>query len=597
MNEFNQREEAFFQKCLELPPDEREPFIVDSCPDDHELRESVLELVKAHRFAGDFLDELPESDYSDLADQLHKEAPPEERAGDQFGRYHLLELIGEGSWGSVWLAEQTEDIKRRVALKILKLGLDADEFLERFEAERQVLAMMDHPNIARVLDAGTTFYGRPFLIMELVKSMPLIEFADRENLGIEERVKLFIQICHGVHHAHQKGVIHRDLKPSNILVAVYDDKPVPKIIDFGVAKTTFFRNSNTSVFFGAHSFIGTPVYCSPEQLDFRRLDVDHRSDIYSLGALLYELLSGCLPFDPDPLANLDLDEIRRIVSNTRPPTPLVQYKKATKHIREKIAEKRSCRPSELEKSLRGDVESIAMKCLEKSPSHRYGTASDLANDLEAFLDDGEVAAAPSNFAYRAFKYIRSNRPTYALWIETPALVLLGISLFLFLNTNSNYNPFANLENPNSKILFANQSIAVLPFDELNPGNDPTQLPENLQRDLSASLSKLEDTLVVSPISTLRYRDTNKSFQRIGNELGVRFLIDGSVQRTDNRIYLNIRLHDTMRDRYLWADTYDCEYDELSSIQNEIIGEIDHHLNAKVAPLEEIDSLAIPPRTP
>jgi hypothetical protein len=263
VKKFSNAEEALFQKCLDLPSDKREAFIEATCHDNSDLKSSLLSLLHSHEASAGFMDSRPEKDTLEAKQKLKRIAPSDESPGDQIGRYQVLELLGEGSSGSVWMAQQTEDIDRRVALKILKLGMDTKEFLARFEAERQMLARMDHPNIARVLDAGATDYGRPYFVMDLVKGIPLLEYCDLKHLGIEERVRLCIKICHGLEHAHQKGIIHRDLKPSNILVGIQDDEPDPRIIDFGIAKTTSFRLTDKTLFTGIHTFLGTPVYSSP----------------------------------------------------------------------------------------------------------------------------------------------------------------------------------------------------------------------------------------------------------------------------------------------------------------------------------------------
>ncbi|MDA1069110.1 MAG: serine/threonine-protein kinase [Verrucomicrobia bacterium] len=395
---FDNREETLFQKCLDVPPEDWEQFLESSCPDDRELRETVLRLLKANQKADGFLEaetsqELLESDSSGIAAELQRIAPAGEGPGDQIDRYRLLELIGEGSWGSVWMAEQTEDIERRVALKILKLGLDTKDFLARFEAERQMLAMMDHPNIAHVLDAGATSYGRPYFVMELIRGMPVLDYADRERLSIEDRVELFIQICQATQHAHQKGIIHRDLKPSNILVAEVDDKPLPKIIDFGIAKTTQFHLTDKTVYTQFHTFLGTPIYSSPEQLEFSGLEVDHRTDIYSLGALLYELLCGRTLFDPEHLSKQSLENLRAIIREEDPPTPSLRLARLSPDEKVTIADKRVCPPTKVESRLKGDLDRIVMKCLEKDRSRRYESARALAQDLQAFLENKPVSTA------------------------------------------------------------------------------------------------------------------------------------------------------------------------------------------------------------
>ena len=326
MSSHEKAEERIFQECIELPPAERVPFIEKTCQGDPELRDNLISLIQSHETSAGFMKTRHDPDALGTKDKLERIAPAHESPGDRIGRYQLLELLGEGASGSVWMALQTGDIERRVALKILKLGMDTKEFLARFEAERRMLAMMDHPNVARVLDAGATDYGRPYFVMDLVKGIPLQEYCDLKRLDISERVKLCIKICHGLEHAHQRGIIHRDLKPSNILVGVQNDEPDPRIIDFGIAKTTNMRLTDKTLFTGIHTFLGTPVYSSPEQLEGNSIEVDHRSDIYSMGALLYEILVGIPPFDHQKLSKLGLKDLQTFVHEKEPVLPSVRYR-------------------------------------------------------------------------------------------------------------------------------------------------------------------------------------------------------------------------------------------------------------------------------
>ena len=304
MNELPDRELLVFSEALELPTNERARYLSKACREDRELRARVASLLEAHDRAGTFLQEPPDRSPADsgVPDQEEPNggssplASPSETCGDRVGRYKLLQQIGEGGCGIVYMAEQEEPIRRRVALKVIKLGMDTKQVIARFEAERQALAMMDHPNIAKVFDAGATETGRPYFVMELVRGVKLTDFCDAERLPTEERLRLFIQVCHAIQHAHQKGVIHRDIKPTNILVPVNDGVPVPKVIDFGIAKATQGRLTDQTLFTAFEQFIGTPAYMSPEQAVLTTVEVDTRSDIYSLGVLLYELLTGETPF-------------------------------------------------------------------------------------------------------------------------------------------------------------------------------------------------------------------------------------------------------------------------------------------------------------
>ncbi|MSU51315.1 MAG: serine/threonine protein kinase [Opitutus sp.] len=352
------------------------------------------------------------SDASDAPTALSP-AQPAEVAGARIGHYKLIKELGEGGCGTVYLAEQEEPVRRRVALKVIKLGMDTKEVIARFGAEQQVLAMMDHPNIAKVFDAGTTASGRPFFVMELVHGVPITTFCDEKKLPTAARLELFAQVCHAVQHAHQKGIIHRDLKPSNILVALHDDAPVPKVIDFGIAKTTGGRITNETAFTAVGQFIGTPAYMSPEQAQLSGVDVDTRSDIYSLGVLLYELLTGRTPFDAAELIKVGLDEIRRHIREVDPPRPSTRLSTLHGEALLAAAQHRQISPPKLLTHLRGDVDWIVMRCLEKDRARRYETANSLADDIRRHLASEPVSASPPSTAYRFQKLVRRNRPAFA----------------------------------------------------------------------------------------------------------------------------------------------------------------------------------------
>jgi serine/threonine protein kinase len=311
------------------------------------------------------------------------------------------------------VAEQAEPVRRRVALKVIKLGMDSRSVIARFEAERQALAMMDHPNIARVLDAGTTETGRPFFVMELVRGIKITDYCDQNNLGTAHRLELFTQVCHAIQLAHQKGVIHRDIKPSNILVTLHDGRPVPKVIDFGIAKATEGRLTDLTVYTELHQFIGTPAYMSPEQAEMSGIDIDTRSDIYSLGVLLYELLTGRPPFDPKSLLQAGLDEIRRIIREVEPLKPSTRLNTLADSDRDSTARQRGTAPAQLSLLLRGDLDWIVMKALEKNRNRRYETASGLALDIQRHLHNEPVFARPPTAGYRISRLIRRNRLAFA----------------------------------------------------------------------------------------------------------------------------------------------------------------------------------------
>jgi serine/threonine protein kinase/Flp pilus assembly protein TadD len=332
-----------------------------------------------------------------------------ERPGSTIGRYKLLERIGEGGFGVVYMAEQVTPVRRKVALKVLKPGMDSRQVLARFEAERQALAIMDHPNIARVFDAGATDAGRPYFVMELVKGVPITEFCDQQQLTPRARLELFAQVCHAVQHAHQKGIIHRDIKPSNVLVMMHDTKPVVKVIDFGVAKALGQELTERTLFTGFAQLVGTPLYMSPEQAGQSALDVDTRSDIYSLGVLLYELLTGTTPFDKERFKKAAQDEIRRIIREEEPPKPSTRLS-ASGGTLASISAQRHTEPAKLTKLVRGELDWIVMKALEKDRARRYETANGLAADVQRYLADEQVLACPPSAAYRFRKFARRNRP-------------------------------------------------------------------------------------------------------------------------------------------------------------------------------------------
>jgi serine/threonine protein kinase len=385
-----------FSEALDLTePLTRQDFLEKACAGQPELRQRLEGLLKNAAQASQFL-ENPPSAVGPTVDQ-----PPREAVGTKIGPYKLLQQIGEGGMGTVFMAEQTKPVERRVALKIIKAGMDSKQVIARFEAERQALAMMDHPNIAKVLDAGATDSGRPYFVMELVRGIPITDYCDEHRLTPKYRLELFIQVLHAVQHAHQKGIIHRDIKPSNVLVAEYDHRAVPKVIDFGVAKATTQKLTDKTMFTQFGQLVGTFEYMSPEQAKLNQMDIDTRSDIYSLGVLLYELLTGETPFDRSRLRSAAFEELLRIIREDEPPIPSTRL--TTSASLAAASAKRGTEPKKLGTLIRGELDWIVMKAIDKERSRRYETLNAFAEDIQRFLSQEAVAARPASAAYPGMK--------------------------------------------------------------------------------------------------------------------------------------------------------------------------------------------------
>ncbi len=384
-----------FTEAVQLPAAERAAYLKKACDGDDEVRGRVEALLSAHAKAAEFLERGP-------AEGGGRTPMPGEKPGDQVGRYKLLQQIGEGGCGVVFMAEQEEPVRRTVALKLIKPGMDTKTVIARFEAERQALALMDHPNIAGVLDAGATESGRPYFVMELVRGIKITDYCDRISATTVERLEMFIQICDAVQHAHHKGIIHRDIKPSNVLVTeLPDGRALPKVIDFGIAKaTTGQRLTDKTLFTAFELLIGTPAYMSPEQAALSSVDVDTRSDIYSLGVLLYELLAGSTPFDTRELLKAGLDEVRRVICNEEPVPPSTRVSTLEASELTRMSAFRRVEPPKLIRQLRGDLDWIVMKAMEKDRERRYSTANGLALDVRRYLDGEAIAARPPSAVYK-----------------------------------------------------------------------------------------------------------------------------------------------------------------------------------------------------
>jgi len=412
------REQTLLDAALKKPPAERATFLDGACFGDSAMRQRLEARLAAQ--------DSPEARPTKPDATIKITSVTDEAVGTSIGRYKILEKVGEGGCGVVYVAEQSEPVRRRVALKVIKLGMDTKQVIARFEAERQALAMMDHPNIARVLDAGCTETGRPFFVMELVRGIRITDYCDQNQLGTRARLDLFIKICHAIQHAHQKGIIHRDIKPSNILVTLHDGEPVPKVIDFGIAKATEGRLTDSTVYTQLHQFVGTPAYMSPEQAEMSGLDVDTRSDIYSLGVLLYELLAGSTPFDPKDLMSQGLDQMRKIIREKEPQRPSTRFATLSGEELTTTAKRRATDTSKLIHELKGDLDWIVMKCIEKDRTRRYDTANGLAADIKRHLGNEAVLARPPSAAYKFQKAFRRNKIVFTAGAAVALALLVGI---------------------------------------------------------------------------------------------------------------------------------------------------------------------------
>ncbi len=402
-------ESIFFAAQEKRTPEERAAYLDAACVADPELRRVVERLLAAQPQVGSFLARPSADVAATLPPPSEPVAGPTEQAGQVIaGKYTLVQKLGEGGMGSVWVAEQTEPVKRRVALKMIRAGVGSDVVMRRFDAERQALALMDHPNIAKILDGGATAAGQPFFVMELVKGVPITRYCDELHLSIRDRLKLFGPVCQAIQHAHQKGIIHRDIKPGNVLVAIQDGLPAPKVIDFGVAKALNQRLTEETMNTQIGAVIGTLEYMSPEQAELSELDIDTRADIYALGVLLYELLTGTTPINRAQLKDAAIFEMLRMIKQEEPPKPSTRLTESKESLANLAAQRRT-EPARLAKEVRGELDWIVMKCLDKDRTRRYDSASGLAKDVERYLADDTVEAGPPSASNRLRKFVRRNK--------------------------------------------------------------------------------------------------------------------------------------------------------------------------------------------
>jgi serine/threonine protein kinase/tetratricopeptide (TPR) repeat protein len=530
MDDWQNLEKAIFFKALELPAQERNAYVKGACRGDAALEKRVQDLLVASQGSGSGAGQRE----TEAEEATGSATESVEGPGSRIGHYKLLENIGEGGMGVVYMAEQREPVVRKVALKIIKLGMDTRQVVARFEAERQALALMDHPNIAKVLDAGATKSGRPYFVMELVQGIPITRFCDEAQLDTEGRLNLFTQVCSAIQHAHQKGVIHRDVKPSNVLVTLIADQPVPKVIDFGIAKSTQQPLTDKTLFTRFQHFIGTPAYMSPEQAGLSGLDIDTRSDIYGLGVLLYELLTGKTPFDGGALLAAGFEEIRRIIREVEPPKPSTRLSTMKGQELATTARQRRADPKKLGMLIRGDLDRIVMKALEKDRARRYETANGMAADIKRFLRHEPVTAVAPSAGYRFRKFVQRHRAsvTLAAAIVFVAIVAFGAVTWQWGRAKANEKLAREEATKSAQVAKFLKDMLQGVRPSVAQGRDTTMLREILDktaervskdlRDQPAVAAELHNTLGEVYFALAQYEPAEASFRQALAELRTRF---------------------------------------------------------------------------
>jgi len=552
-------ERMIFGAALERDdPAERAAYLEQVCAGDAGLRRRIDELLEAHFAPGAFLEapagisnEPPRAggQGQSATDQLDS-VPIVEVEGSKIGPYKLLQKIGEGGMGVVYMAEQEKPVRRRVAVKIIKPGMDSRQVVARFEAERQALALMDHPNIAKVLDAGTTDTGRPYFVMDLVKGIPITQYCDEARLSPRERLELFLPLCQAIQHAHQKGIIHRDVKPSNVLVTLIDGKPVPKVIDFGVAKAIDHRLTERTLFTQFGAIIGTPEYMSPEQADLSGLDVDTRSDIYSLGVLLYELLTGSTPLERQRLREAGYAEILRRIKEEEPRKPSTRLSHSGDQLAS-IAATRSTEPARLTRLVRGELDWIVMKSLEKERTRRYDTASGLARDIQRYLDGDAVEAGPPSAAYRLLSFARKHRAAFVTVSAFAVLLVVATAVSAYLAVRAHRAERVATDERDRAIVAEATAVAAERAAKAEAKRATTEaaisraVNEFLQRDLlgQADLDNQEDP-GTKPDADIRVRTLlDRAAAKIGGKFVDKPEVEVAVRQTIGHAYLAMGLFD------------------------------------------------------
>jgi serine/threonine protein kinase len=506
-----QSQDTIFLKARQIADlAERATYLTHACGNDADLRQRVEAMLRDATGADEFFG--PE-------DTVVTGAPVTEGPGTVIGRYKLLEKIGEGGMGVVYMAEQREPVTRKVALKVIKLGMDTNSVVARFEAERQALALMDHPNIAKVLDGGATESGRPYFVMDLVRGLPITQFCDEANLSTRDRLELFLEVCSAIQHAHQKGIIHRDIKPSNILVTLHGDKPVPKVIDFGVAKATQGRLTEKTLFTQFQQFIGTPVYMSPEQASLSGLDIDTRSDIYALGVLLYELLTGRTPLDANELLKAGLDEMRQTIREKQPPRPSNRISTLQGEDLTTTAKHRRTDPPKLVHLVRGDLDWIVMKALEKDRARRYETANGLAMDIKRHLTNEPIVARPPSALYRLQKSVQRNKLAFTAAAVVAAALVIGLTVSTWM-------------------FFKAQAEKKKAQTEAAKSQQVARFLEDMLKGVGPSVALGRDTTMLREI-------VDKTTERIGTDLKDQPEVQIELRLTLAQVYSDLELYEKM----------------------------------------------------
>jgi len=535
MNDLPNRDVVIFTEAVNLPADERTPYLERACGGDAKLRQQVEALLQTHNHLGDFLEESPQK----ATIEARIDSSTIEKPGDWIGRYKLLQQIGEGGCGVVYMAEQEAPVRRQVALKIIKLGMDTKGVIARFEAERQALALMDHPNIAKVFDAGATESGRPYFVMQLIRGDKITEYCDQNSLSTDERLKLFIQVCQAIQHAHQKGIIHRDIKPSNILVTTtVGGGALPVVIDFGIAKATTNQPLTDKTLFTAFEMlVGTPAYMSPEQAALTSVDLDTRTDIYSLGVLLYELLTSATPFDVGELLKKGLDEIRRVIREQEPVRPSTRLSKMTEADLTTVAQRRKCEPPGLIRAISGDLDWIAMTAMEKDRTRRYETANDLALDVQRFLSNEAVSARPPSAVYKFRKLVLRNK-----------LLFIGVSIIAVLLFASLIAVSGSLAKERQARREADASLRQAEAEKAKAQTEAiksqqvTQFLEKMLRGVGPSVARGQDTKMLRGI-------LDRTAESVGIEMRNQPAVETELRSLLGKLYLEIGDYDQAEKMY------------------------------------------------